>query len=288
LIQNAASVFPAAAPPESLLEEGARTCATAIEGVVRNAVLYAPLRDEERAARRSDLKTFERQAMRILHERIVGDDRVRGVVADRVAELFRFYAEAIGSPTQPFLNRALPPDTLREIVEDMERSFPREKKLLVTGLSGDRDADAQKLREQGVDDLIDGVVVRKIYFTLHRASWADPAALKEVMTAEEQLWDWRGKVREQILQKARQQKLDEARLLEALGPASRTRRPVAKKEEPESAGPPPLRSDPPQARNGAATTETATSSRSRWPVLAVGAALLAVFLMLLRKRPKPA
>ena len=287
MIQSAADVFPAAAPPESVLEEGVRTCAVAIEGIVRNAALYAPLSEEDKAARRSDLKAIERQALRIVDERIVGDDRARGIVADRVAELFRHYETEVGNPIRPFLNRELPAGTLREILEDLEKSFPREKKYSVTGLTGDRDDDTQKLSEQGIDDLIDGVVVRKLYFSIHRASWADPAALKEVMTAEQRLWEWRARAREEILQKARLQKLEESRLRALLDPPSRVPRPIMKTAENPTSPDPSVRKGPQAAGNGSPPGAPAPSPWSglRWPVIAVAAAVLVALLVLLRRKP---
>ncbi|HVE43369.1 MAG TPA: hypothetical protein VNM14_26060, partial [Planctomycetota bacterium] len=272
LIQRVAEFFPTAAPPEEVVQEGSRLCAASIEAEFKNLVLYAPLSDEEKAARRSDLKAFERQATQVLDDRIVGDDRIRGMVAARVSELFQQYADGIGNPTGIFLNRPLPAGTLREVADDLEKSFPREKKLLVTGLTGDREADAKKLQESGVDDLIYDVVVRKTYIPLLRASWADQAALKESIETSHKLREWEDAVVESIRAKAAQQKIAADKLRAILDPPSRVPRPPSKNAEAPSKA---AADSPPQAPRSsprAPDSGTAPLRRPRWSVLVVAAA----------------
>jgi hypothetical protein len=284
-VRTTVGTFPAAAPSEESILEGVRICSTAVEATLKNAVLYAPLSEEEKAARRSDLKAIEREATRILDERIVGDDRARGVVAARVAELFRDYDGAIGDPLRPFLNQPLPAAALREMIENVAKAFPKEKKYIVADLKGERDADLQKLREQGVEDLILGVVEQKILAPIYRASWADQAALKEVMSAEERLREWQGTVLEAIRSKATQQKLDADRLRAPQELPFRAPRPTPNVPEghPSSADPP-ARQNPKVAVDGPATTP-GLSEGLRWPLwAAVAATLLVVSLVLLRRR----
>jgi hypothetical protein len=285
LIQHAAQFFPAAAPPEETIQEGSRLCAVRIEAELKNMVLYAPLSEAEHAERRSDLKLFEREALRVLDERIVGDDRARGIVAARVAGLFELYAGEIGKPTRILLNRPLPAGTFREVVDELEKSFPREKKYVLTGLTGDRDTDATKLQEQGVDDLIYEVVVGKIYVPLLRASWADQAALKESLAVSPQLQDWELRVRESIRVKASEQKIEADKLRALLDPPSRVPRPVPENSGVAAAGTPPARRDRPQARDGTASSGSASAPRSRGAILAaVALAALATLVLLRRNR----
>ncbi len=288
LIQRTAEFFPAAAPPEEAVQEGSRLCAASIDAEFKNLVLYAPLSDEEKAARRSDLAAFQRQAMQVLDERIVGDDRVRGIVAARVSELFQQYADGIGNPMAVLLNRPLPPGTLREVAEDLEKSFPREKKYPVTGLTGDRDADAKVLQESGVDDLIYEVVVSKTYVPLLRASWADQDALKESIATWHRLQEWRRKVEEMIRVKAVQQKIEADKLRAILDPPSRVPRPPTKNPGPLSKAVPEIRPPSPPVSPAAPETGTAPPRRSRWSVLVVAAALAVVLFVVFRKRAKPA
>jgi hypothetical protein len=286
LIQQAAEFFPSAAPTEETLAEGSRISALSIESIFKNAVLYAPLSDAERQARQSDLKAFEQQAMRIVDERIVGDDRSRNLVSSRIASLFKDYEAGIGDPTRPFLNRPLAAGTLGSIVEDLEKSFPREKKYVVTGLTGDRDADARMLQEQGVDDLIFDVVANRIYTPLVRASWADQNALKEGMLASERLWQWRDKVRESIRAKAVEQKIDLDRLRALLNPPHEIPRPVMKKTETPATGAAPSGQEGPQAGKGPLAVTPSFPRASRWPVWASAVVVLAVLLfLLLRRKP---
>lgn len=284
-VKTSLRAFPAAAPPEETILEGIRLCSTEVEAILKNAVLYAPLSEEEKAARRADLKTFEREALRILDERIVGDDRARGIIAARVAERFRDYDDAIGDPIRPFLNSPLPPAALREMIDDVEKAFPKEKKYSVTDLKGERDADSQKLRELGVEDLIFGVVVQKILAPIYRASWADPAALKEVLATQERLREWQVTTSEAIRSRAIEQKIEADKLRALLDPPSRVPRPITRANDGPSPGSPAARKDAPKAPDGASSTPAPPASRSRWPIIAAVAAFLVVLLLRLLRRP---
>lgn len=200
---------PLFAPTESSLGKIAGASAEAIDGILKNAARYSPLTPEETAARRVDLKTLEQAALGFVDERIAGDARSRSIVAGKVSELFRDYEKEIGNPTRPFLNLPLPPALLSEALAELEKSFPRGVRLPVAGLTGNAEKDAPLLREQKVEDLIYDVVVRKLYLSVHRASWADPEALKDVIRAEDLVVALFREEEERLFRKSRELQLED-------------------------------------------------------------------------------
>lgn len=287
LVQRVANFFPAAAPPEEAIQEGGRLCATRIEAEVKNLALYAPLSDEEKLTRRSELKAFEREARRVLDERVVGDDRVRGLVAARVAELFQQYSDGIGNPTGIFLNRPLPPGTLREVVEDLEKSFPRERSYVVTGLTGDREADAKKLQEAGVEDLIYDVVVKKTYVPILRASWADQEALKDSIGTSGRILEWADRVEASIRAKAAEQKIEADKLREVLDPPSRVPKPALYRAPGPSPAAPSVGQDPETSPRNSSPASSAPSP-FRFGAIVAGFGLVIATLIVIVLRRKPA